>query len=419
MLKVLKMIINKNIKKLSWGTRYVLLILSRFPIGIINSIVKDITISELANRSSLSEKTVSNHIKELQKLEIIDIERDLIFGKGRGVNTYKLFDKFDSKCTGLHNLIIERILFISDLTPIQKFILINLVSKADDFGVVKGIGFTGLMKMSGVCRNALKSNLRALIDKDFIFDYTSGGNLPVFLGKIKGNFYINFTKYKKNDLTNHTNNYAPIDYSSLEVTQRFNKGFKFIDFDVQEHFNKIENVELKEYLSSLTDHSYSVFFNIITSAVYFYTGDLLTLIRRATLQQNKDFNTLISELKEGVFEVKPGGSIANVDFIKFREVIKNIRGLMWGEIYVDIKKELFKNFRTEDDLSKLRKKIYSEIVFLITYYALRIHLQLIDLSPYPNKYTIVRDFRSRIKHDKGFRPLMILLETKDLNYKNY
>jgi len=413
--KRIEMAANKNLKQLSWGARYILLILSRYLIGYIHSTVKDKTVKDLANKSFLSERSVSNHIKELNELGIIGIERELIFGKGRGVNSYTLYERFYSKTIGLHSLIIDRILFISNLTPIQKFILIILVSKADGFGVIKGLGFSGLMKMSGISRNALKANVRELIDNDFIFDYTTGGNLPIFLGKIKGVFYLNFIRYNKGDLINYGQSDTNINYTSLELTQRFNKGFKFIDFDVQEHFDNIKDKELKEYLNSLTAHSYSVFFNIITSMVHFYSGALLSIIQKAILQKDIDFTAFISELKDCVFEVKGAGSIISVDLIKFREVIKNITGFMCGELYTEIRKELFNNFSAVDKLDELRNKIYSEVKFLVTYYASRIHLQLCNSHLHPNKYIIVRDFRGRNKLNKDFYPALALLQLTDIS----
>ena len=405
---------NKNFKKSSWGARYILLILSRINIGLIDKLVNNLTVSELVNKSYLSEKSVSNHIKELKELDLIDVERDLIFGKGRGVNTYKLYEKFDSRSTGLHNLIIERILFISNMPPIQKFILIILISEADDFGIVKGLGYSQLMKLSGISRNALKTNLRELINNDFIFEYAAGGNLPIFLGKIKGTFYVNFIRYKENDLLHNKWNNTSIDYSVLEVSQRFNIGFKFIDFNVHEYFKNIKDQELNEYFNSLTEHSYSVFFNIIISTVHLYSGALLTELQRLTHQKDKDVNSIISELKKHAFDIGMAGSIINVDLTKLRDLLKSIRGFKWGQIHVDIKNELFKNFTTVDNLDKIRRRIYSEIIFLINYYAFRTHFQLINTSSHLNKYTIVRDFRNRKDQDKDFQPSMLLLQVRNL-----
>jgi len=404
---------NKNNlpKSLSWGARYTLLILTRLTSDLSNSTVRDITILQIANESSLSERSVSSHIKELKELGLIGIERDLIFGKGRGVNTYNLFEKFKLKLNfgRLNNLIIKRVLAFSNITPIQKFILVVLISEADDFGIVSDLGFSQLIKMTGISRNALKTNLKEMLKADFVYGYTTGGNLPVFLGKIKGVFYLNFVGYKPHELV-QSNNFD----STLEVLRRFNKNFNFIDIDVIDYINT--SIKLKKYATSLTEHSCHTFFSTIIRVVDHHSGLLLTTINNGVVFDEKGLQEFISNLRENTFKINIGGNIESVNYVNFKKSIKNIKDSNWDEIYRSIKTELFKdpnfNFNSSDSLNDIRKELYEEIIYLVNYYAFRTYFQLISRSDYPQKFTFIRDYNCLDKQNRTNTSMpMILLET--------
>jgi DNA-binding MarR family transcriptional regulator len=399
---------NKNLINTSWGARYILLLLTKLVKSKIHSIVRDKTISELSNLSYLSERSVSNHIKELQDLELIEVERDLIFGKGRGVNSYKLYERFDLKFvpSGYQNLIIERIFFINDLTPIQKFVLIILISEADEFGVVRDVGFAELIKVSGISRSSLKQNLKEMIRNEFVYGFTQGGNIPICTGKVKGVFYLNFARFSGKDFSVPTDDK---NLKNLKLTQRFNKDYKFVDIDALEYFTNHGSSKMKEYLSTLTDHSLSTLLSITANAADFATGALLTNLK----QREEEFQPLLNDLKQNAFTIGIGSTIKSVDYGEIKRCVDANTDFEWKKIYQSISKGLFRDsdfdFSLNDGLDELRKEIYQGIKYLVSYFTFRIYFQLVASKSYPVKFAIARrqKFMNKDKEAPNFNLVLL------------
>lgn len=404
----------KFTKNTSWGARYVLLILSKLTAGVINPVVRYKTIDDLANESSLSNRTVSTHIHELKELGIIDVERELIFGKGRGVNSYRLFQRFDLKIksSGMHSIIIERVLGISDLTPIQKFILIILINEADDFGVVINFGVSKLIQVTGISRSAIKVNLQEMVRSNFLYGVTAGGTLPIFLGKSKSAFYLNFSRFPQNMLNTLPNKGG----GKFEVVRLFNDGFKFIDIDVVKYFKFYVSKKSKKYLNTLNEQKVHTFLNIISKVVDNHSGNLLTTIKRKEALQDNSFKSSVAELKKDAFIIKIGCNIDRFNQASFKVCIDALKDYEWGMLRKNVKEDLFQepnfNFDAPDELNELRRTLFNEVIYLINYYAFVTYFKLIDTSLPPRKYAIVRGNPSSSKQEKGFGNA-ILLQTTD------
>jgi DNA-binding MarR family transcriptional regulator len=205
---------NKIINKLSYTSKYLLLHLSKLTDGLINNVVRYKTIRNLKDITSLSERTVSSSLQELESVGAIKIERDYVFGKGRGVNSYIVFERYDLANQIKQKDIFEYVLKISDLNHLQKLMFFILLRNANDLGIVQKVTFSDLAKDIGIKDNTLKSNIRILIEKGFLYNYLSGGNLPIFSGKSISRFYINIARYEFTDVIDFILSYDSFHYNT-------------------------------------------------------------------------------------------------------------------------------------------------------------------------------------------------------------
>lgn len=336
----------KIVSKLSYTSKYLLLHLSTLTDGLINNVVRYKTISNLKNITSLSERTISSSLQELEKKGAIKVERDYIFGKGRGVNSYLLFARYDLANYVKQKDIFEHVTIISDLNHLQKFIFFILLKNSDDLGLVKKVVFKELSKEIGVKETTLKSNLRVLIDKGFLFDCIISGDLLVFSGASRDCFYINTSKYKFNDIKSYNISSSPFHY------------------DCYSYF--LENFELNDkvtfYIESLAKQPSIQFITAIVAIVDEYTGKLLSILNRDTLDKNYYITNFIKHLEKEVFEFKVGRRLHKVDHAKLAELIK--LKPYYTNVIEDINNEFFEKEDVQGN-SLPKEELVNDVIFLV------------------------------------------------------
>ncbi|GAA6205393.1 hypothetical protein [Thalassotalea sp. SU-HH00458] len=364
---------NKILNKLSYTSKYLLMHLSMLTDGLINNVVSFKTIKYLKGITSLSERTISYALVELEDKGAIKVERDFIFGKGRGVNSYLLFERYDLAAQIKQKKIFEHVLKISDLNYLQKLIFFILLKNSNALGEVQKITFKELAREVGVNERTLKPNLRVLIDKDFLYNFLSGGSLSVFSGRTISRFYINnsrfeFTDVQSQKLCSDTFYYDAYDY--------------FMD-------NEELSGTIQSYIGSLTKQSLIFFISTVVAIADHYTGQLLSKLNKDTLDKGHFITGFIKHLEREVFEIKIGRKLGKVDYAQLAGLIKKTP--YYTNIIYEIKKEFFEEREVSNSLL-LKEELTNALVFLVFNNAYIFYVKQIFDSYEVVNFAIVRQY---------------------------
>ena len=119
------------------------------------------------------QKLITKDQQPLEKHDLIEKERDYIFGRGRGVNSYRIFKKFKKyqTLTGFNDLIIDRIIS-SDTPPKEKYLLIILTLDSDRCGVVR-LTFDELIEITKFSRQTLQRTLEKTVNNGTVFGFAA------------------------------------------------------------------------------------------------------------------------------------------------------------------------------------------------------------------------------------------------------
>lgn len=386
---------DKNLKDVSMGGRYILMHLSRL-IGEVEKEVKNVSITKLAKLSGMCDRSVHKYLNELKESNVIEINRNVIFGKGPGQNSYWLFEKIS--LTMKHEKIVDRVLLSGELNAQQKFIYITLLSLSDEFGVVRNVGLTRLSNLIAISRQALKANLSIISELRFLFGYSPGGNVEIIPGKGKSVFYLNLIRFKPSEL-------------KCEIEQ------KFLTYnDVTSYFikNKKIKTKLNCYIQSLSTNNKKTFFNLINSKVDEFTGALITQIANTTDEfKVKYIGSYIAHLKENIFVLdKNNHKVVSVKLGLFRKTLKTFTH--FSIMRSDIQNYLLGESDTKktDEALKLHniaKDLSDEIIYLVHLFAFWMYFDI--FSPEGKKYVVIRKYHSE-KSDEGLSESSCMLISK-------
>lgn len=384
---------NVILNKLSCSSKYLLMHLSMLTDGLINNVVRFKTIKSLKGITNLSERTISNALVELEGKGAIKVERDYIFGKGRGVNSYLLFERYDLVAQIKQKKIFKHVLKISDLNHLQKLIYFILLRNANDLGIVQKVTFKELAKEVGVKENTLKSNLRILIDKGFLYSYLSGGSLSIFSGRTISRFYINTSRFKFTDIQSH---------------KLCSDSFYY---DTYRYFMENEQLSgtIQAYVGSLTKQSIIFFLMTIEAIADDYTGKLLSKLNRDTFDKDHFITGFIKVLEKEVFEIKRGRKLGDVDYVKLAEMIK-VTPYYTG-IIEEIKKEICEENMSIN--SPLKEELFNALVFLVFNNAYIFYMKQIFVSFEFVDFAIVRQYSkiNNVNDLKGRNGILIKKKT--------
>ena len=367
---------NKRLDSLSTGARYFLMHLCNL-IGVVEKIVEGKNIYELSKISGLSERSVNKYIKELKEKEIIDVSRNVIFGKGPGKNIYYLYEKIQTSL--IKSNFTDKVLSSYTIKPFHKFILVTMLSYSDDFGVVEGLGLTDLSKLTGLSQKALKDNLTEMFDLDLLFGYSPGGNSQIVRGKVKGVFYLNLVRYKCSDLKIIKN----------EKSLTCNNIIKYF------YENTLVKTKLNIYIQSLSQANKRILFNLITCKVDKYTGILLTQIVKPGDEFAKKYvQSFIEHLQSDVFNVDtPRARIIDVNLPLFRKTLKKFT--FFNNTIKDIHNSFLQEWLVSppdnsDESFKfynIAKELSDEVVYLVHLYAFWIYFEMFIKA---KKFSVIR-----------------------------
>ncbi|WP_138140289.1 hypothetical protein [Colwellia psychrerythraea] len=382
----------KLIKDISSGARYLLMLMSR-PLGLVENKIKDKNIRDFVNISSLSERSVIKYLSELKESGILSSERHVIFKKGRGENSYTLHEKFNLSMK--HTEIVDMVLFLNDLKPMQKFIFITLLSSSDDFGVVDGLGLVGLTKLTGMGPQTIKDHLMKMIELGFVFGYSPGGNIEIFPSKVKGMFYLNLVKYESSQLK----------IVLLEKSLPYNDIIKY------HSQNNEVNSKVGRYIKNLSPKSKAIFFNSLTCKVDKFSGGMLTKIVKLKTEINL-VQSFIDSLQQNVFKID-GGRVKTVNYAQFRKHLSNFN--FFNYIKEDIRKEFLHEWLDNPSLEKepahkmfpIAKELSEEVIYLVHLYAFWMYFDV--LLPDGMKFAVIRKCKNGSPNEELKSPPCILV----------
>lgn len=279
-----------------WNHHYLLFLLSRLTGGEIENVVRYKTLKELSNLSGFTEKTVSTLLKDLEKHDLIEKERDYIFGRGRGVNSYRIFKKFKKyqTLTGFNDLIIDRIIS-SDTPPKEKYLLIILTLDSDRCGVVR-LTFDELIEITKFSRQTLQRTLEKTVNNGTVFGFCCVDALAPFKDSQQSCFYLNFTRYSGQDfgLPNKTQN-----LEQFTLVHRFNSDYRFVELDVMSYISEHGDDRLRDFLTSVPEELSETFTGIIKNTIFESTGLLLTELIRNKHEYSLIISTIRSKAMSG------------------------------------------------------------------------------------------------------------------------
>ncbi len=386
-----------------WSHHFLLLLLSRLTGGELENVVRYKTLKELSNLSGFTEKTVSTLLKGLEQHDFIEIERDYIFGRGRGVNSYRVFKKFNKyqTLTGFNDLIIERLLS-SDFSPKEKYLLIFLTLYSDPCGVVR-FAFDELVEATKLGRYSLNRTLEKTVNNETMFGFCCVDSITPFKENQQSSFYLNFSRYSGQDfsLPNKTQN-----LTQYTLVHRFNSDYRFVDLDVMSYISEHGDDLLRDFLTSVPEELSATFSGIIKNTIFESTGLLLTEL----IRNKHEYSLIISTIRS---KAMSGDSLLDDKKIKKKKLRKLLAsGTVsdWTPIYTRLKDRLFDLSNTSDlesDDVKLKKSIIKISIELLHYLTFSIFFNLVPLH-------MASEFRlvERVQFQKSRDFNLVLLEHK-------
>ncbi|GEM_PF-5543338 len=386
-----------------WNHHYLLLLLSRLTGGEIEDVVRYKTLKELSSLSGFTEKTVSTLLRDLEKHDLIEKERDYIFGRGRGVNSYRIFKKFKKyqTLTGFNDLIIDRI--ISSVTPPkEKYLLVFLTLYSDRCGVVR-LAFDELIEITKFSRQTLQRTLEKTVNNGTVFGFCCVDALAPFKDSQQSCFYLNFTRYSGQDfgLPNKTQN-----LKQFTLVHRFNSDYRFVELDVMSYISEHGDDRLRDFLTSVPEELSTTFSGIIKNTILESTGLLLTEL----IRNKHEYSLIISTIRS---KAMSGDSLLDNKKIKKKKLRKLLAsGTVsdWSPIYTRLKDRLFDLPNAPDlesDDVKLKKSIIKISIELLHYITFSIFFNLVPLY-------MASEFRlvERVQFQKSRDFNLVLLEHK-------